>query len=274
MDLATSVLGGLVVFSTFGAMAKILGTSVDHVATSGYGLAFVVYPETLSRMPLTHVWSILFFFMLFTLGLDSEFGLMETVLTCLQDEFPALRRRKSAVCITAGAICFLLGLPCVCPGGDYVVSLMDHYGADFAVLILAFWEVVAVMWGYGVKNVLMDLEYMLGAKPCFWWYWAFCWTTACPGIISFLFLYRMFNYKPLKDHEGDVYSQFAQNIGWFICTYTLLPVPVWFFYLVTKSFMMPDIVTWKQRKKFLFAPNRNWHPNDGRSLPASRTNLA
>ena len=34
-------------------------------------------------------------------------------------------------------------------GGDYIVTLMDHYGADFSVLILSCFEVISVMWVYG-----------------------------------------------------------------------------------------------------------------------------
>ncbi|KAK3599575.1 hypothetical protein CHS0354_035812 [Potamilus streckersoni] len=74
MDLLTSIIASFVIFMTFGGMAKDLGVGVQDVAKAGYGLAFVAYPEALSTLPPPQLWSILFFFMLFTLGLDSEAG--------------------------------------------------------------------------------------------------------------------------------------------------------------------------------------------------------
>ena len=64
--------------------------------TTGPALAFIAYPEAILRMPLAPLWSILFFFMLFTLGLDSQFAMVETVTTAVLDQYPKLREKKLA----------------------------------------------------------------------------------------------------------------------------------------------------------------------------------
>jgi solute carrier family 6 noradrenalin transporter-like protein 2 len=67
----TSVYSGLVVFVYLGYMATNLGIEIDKVASEGYSLVFEVYPEALTTLVFARFWSILFFIMLLTLGIDS-----------------------------------------------------------------------------------------------------------------------------------------------------------------------------------------------------------
>ncbi|KAL1476814.1 hypothetical protein MTO96_036223, partial [Rhipicephalus appendiculatus] len=113
MDFITSIIGGIVIFSVLGNMSTELGIDIKDVAKAGQGLAFVAYPEALSRLVVPQLWSFLFFFMLFLLGLDSEFALLETFLTAFYDEFPRSRRYKIPLTFGICLLCFLVGLPCV-----------------------------------------------------------------------------------------------------------------------------------------------------------------
>lgn len=56
-----------------------------HQSASGTGLAFIVFTEAVTEMPASQVWAVLFFIMLFSLGLSSMFGNLEGVLTPLLD---------------------------------------------------------------------------------------------------------------------------------------------------------------------------------------------
>ena len=94
MDFFTSIISSCVVFSILGFLSKETGVPVAEVAKGGQGLAFIAYPEALSTVPLAPLWAILFFLMLFFLGLDSEFALLETVLTAIYDGFPKARGHK------------------------------------------------------------------------------------------------------------------------------------------------------------------------------------
>lgn len=54
-------------------------------SASGTGLAFIIFTEAINQFPGAQFWAVLFFMMLFTLGVDSQFGTLEGVSTSLMD---------------------------------------------------------------------------------------------------------------------------------------------------------------------------------------------
>ena len=78
------------------------------IITAGPGLAFVIYPSAVLSLPASPFWAMLFFIMLITLGLDTQFTLIETVSTTVLDTYPQLTARKPQVIFV---LCFSFFLP-------------------------------------------------------------------------------------------------------------------------------------------------------------------
>ncbi|CAF2974178.1 unnamed protein product [Rotaria socialis] len=114
-DCFTSVFAGFAVFPILGFMSYKTGLPVDQVVKAGPGLAFIAYPQALSIMPGGPFWAVTFFFMLLTLGLDSQFALSDVTISGLLDNFSGLRRYKPFVIIGYCVACYLLALPMCAP---------------------------------------------------------------------------------------------------------------------------------------------------------------
>lgn len=113
----TSFLAGFVIFSVLGYMAHVQHKSIEMVGLEGPGLVFIVYPEAIATMTGSVFWSIIFFLMLITLGLDSTFGGLEAMITALCDEYPKVLGRHREVFVAA----LLFGIYiCALPTTTYV----------------------------------------------------------------------------------------------------------------------------------------------------------
>ncbi|XP_008274789.1 sodium- and chloride-dependent GABA transporter ine [Stegastes partitus] len=223
----TSMLAGFVIFSAVGYMAHIHNLPVDNIATDGPGLVFVVYPEVLSTMPVFQLWAPLFFFMLLCLGLDSQFATVEVAVTFIKDEFgPKLLRflkREELLVLTVCFLCFVLGIPHICKGGIYVFQLMDHYTAVVSLVFLAFFEVVAVCWIFGVPRISLMVKRMLGKTPSI--YFRACWLLLCPLLVLCILISSVVQFTPA--HYGKyTYPGWAEGLGWGVSLVSIVWIPL------------------------------------------------
>ncbi|XP_068994652.1 sodium- and chloride-dependent GABA transporter ine [Embiotoca jacksoni] len=223
----TSIMAGFVIFSAVGYMAHIHNLAVDNIATDGPGLVFVVYPEILSTMPVFQLWAPLFFFMLLCLGLDSQFVTVEVAVTFIKDEIRTkvlrfLKREELlvlAVCIT----CFMLGIPHITKGGIYVFQLMDHYTAVVSLVFLAFFEVVAVCWIFGVPRISLMIKRMQGKPPNI--YFRVCWLLLSPTLVLCILTCSIIQYTP--PHYGKYkYPVWAECVGWCVSMVSIIWIPL------------------------------------------------
>ncbi|ROT67958.1 sodium- and chloride-dependent glycine transporter 2-like [Penaeus vannamei] len=234
-------------------MAHDLGVDIEDVAASGPGLAFIAYPEAISRtLPFPQLWASLFFFMLFTLGLDSEFALLETVLTALYDTFPSTRNQKFKLTALLCVSCFLMGIPMCATMGQYIFYLVDSFGGGVGVLLIAIFELVGLHWVYGVRRFSEDLKFMLGYNPSM--FWKVCWVFIAPVTLILMFIYSAVTWTNPK--YGDVeYPDWAIGIGWFLAAVSVAMIPLVFVLVLLKKLFTGDI-------RRVFSPASNWGPGD------------
>uniref|UniRef100_H0VYU0 Solute carrier family 6 member 14 n=1 Tax=Cavia porcellus TaxID=10141 RepID=H0VYU0_CAVPO len=220
----TSVFAGFAIFSILGHMAHVSGQEVSQVVKSGFDLAFIAYPEALAQIPGGPFWSVLFFLMLLTLGLDSQFAAIETITTTIQDLFPKAMK-KMRIIITSGCclVLFLLGLICV----------------------------TQVCWNKFIK----DIEMMIGAKNwIFWLWWRVCWFAITPVLLTAILIWSL-----VKFHNpvyADIpYPDWAVIIGWCIITFCTIWIPIVAVIKITQA-----KGTICQRIVSCIRPASNWGP--------------
>ncbi|XP_060687936.1 sodium- and chloride-dependent neutral and basic amino acid transporter B(0+)-like [Hemiscyllium ocellatum] len=231
VNCAMSVFAGFVIFSILGHMAHIQDKPVSEVAQSGFGLVFIAYPEALAQLPWAPLWSVSFFFMLLTLGVDTQFAGLETVMTALQDQFPTLVQSKRLL-LTAGvcSLFYLLGLLCVTQAGIYWLNLLDHYVTDWILVITALLQLIGLSWIYGTNRFIKDIEMMIGERTwLFWLWWRMCWILISPFLylihIQAVLIWSLTTFAPLR--YGSVeYPVWSGALGWCMTIFCIMWIPI------------------------------------------------
>ncbi|XP_023562751.1 sodium-dependent neutral amino acid transporter B(0)AT3 isoform X4 [Octodon degus] len=206
--------------------------------TSGPGLAFIVFTEAVLHMPGAPVWAVLFFGMLFSLGLSSMFGNMESVITPLLDMgiFPQWVP-KEVITGLACLVCFLSATCFTLQSGSYWLEVFDNFAASLNLVIFAFLEVVGVVYVYGMKRFCADIEWMTGRWPNL--YWRVSWWVVSPllllGILlSYIVLlthrspsYKAWNpqYELFPSQEEKIYPHWVQAVCLLLSFLPLLWLP-------------------------------------------------
>ena len=246
-DTCTSILAGTIIFAILGHLSHELQKPIGEVVKSGASLAFVSYPEVISKFEvLPQLFAVLFFLMLITLGFGSATGLISNIITAVCDAFPSLPR----VVVTAvtSALGFLTGLLYVTPGGQALLQLVDYYGGSLLVLTLALAEILAIAWVYNVNNVLADLSMMLNIRLGL--YWKLCWSLIIPGCLTFILFFFLYDYKPVEYNQSEIPVSY-QVAGWAIA--------------ITGLAFLPLVITlelWRNKKdvRRAFQPSVKWGP--------------
>ncbi|KAG8224495.1 hypothetical protein J437_LFUL004977 [Ladona fulva] len=253
LDTFTSLLAGFTIFSILGHLAHELGVEdLRSVVQGGTGLAFVSYPDAIAKFnSIPQVFSVLFFLMLFVLGIGSAVSVTGGLMTIYKDIYP-----HAKIWLVTLSICilgFISGLPYVTQGGQFVLNLVDHYGASFVVYVLCAFEVIVINWVYGLENLCQDIYFAIGVKvgP----YWRICWGVLIPVILCTILVYYFINFTPLT-YAGVPYPEAAHVFGWVLTALGLSQIPIWALYELQKHRGKPIM----EMIKCTFRPSKSWGP--------------
>uniref|UniRef100_A0A8C5EN79 Transporter n=1 Tax=Gouania willdenowi TaxID=441366 RepID=A0A8C5EN79_GOUWI len=154
----------------------------------GTGLAFIVFTEAIINMPVSPLWAVLFFIMLFCLGLSTMFGNIEGLVVPLQD-LNILPRTwpKEVVCGLTCLVSFALGLIFAQGSGTYWLALFDNFAGSIPLLVIGFCEMFAVVYIYGIDRFNKDIQFMIGHKPNL--FWQITWRVISPLIMIVILVF-------------------------------------------------------------------------------------
>ncbi|KAE8282200.1 Sodium-dependent neutral amino acid transporter B(0)AT3 [Larimichthys crocea] len=202
-------------------------------SASGTGLAFIVFTEAVIEMPGSQVWAVLFFIMLFSLGLSSMFGNIEGILTPINDlkllpNWIPHEVKTAIICM----ICFLTALLFTLSSGNYWVEVFNGYVGSVPLLIIAFFEIIGVVYVHGMKNFSDDIYFMTGSRPNI--YWKACWMVISPLMLLVVFV----AYVVVQAQKHPTYPTWNPNYDEFPET-KVIPYPDWVFGIIILLCVVP-----------------------------------
>lgn len=252
LDTFTSLLAGCTIFSILGnLMHELKITDIEKVVQGGTGLAFVSYPDAIAKFDIVpQFFSVVFFLMLYTLGIGSAVALAAAVITVICDQFPQFRYWMVTLAICSAG--FLVGLIYITPGGQYILTLVDFYGANFTVFILGSIEMVGIAWIYGVDNFCSDIEFMVGRKLSA--YWRLCWGIITPVLMISILAYAIVTMKP-ETYQDKPFPTSAYAAGWVLFGFGVIQFPIWALVAVFKR---------REGIKSAFQPSELWRPQNSK----------
>lgn len=228
LDTATSLISGCTIFGVLGNLAHNLESKdISSVVSPGTGLAFISYPEAISKFTFVpQLFSVLFFVMLFVLGIGTNVGVTSCCVAAIRDSFPRLKQWQAAAIVVTVSFC--IGLAYVTPGGQFLLNLVDNYAGSMLVLVVAIFELFLLGWWYGVRRVCKNAKLMINQNPG--WYWRSCWGVITPIVMLIILIYTFASYVPLT-YKGIPYPPWAASEYFFdfVCSFLITnpPLQLW-----------------------------------------------
>ncbi len=185
------------VFAILGYMATIQSVPVSEVATSGIGLAFIVFPQIFSTMgTLGSLIGALFFICLIFAGVTSSVSLTEAAAAAIIDKFGFERKKViTGICIVG----FLLSSLFSTGAGLYLLDIIDNFINNYGIVVVGLLEAIFIGYVLKPRTIREHTNSMSYFKIGKWWDIAIKYVT--PGVLLFM-LIQSFLTEMRAPYEG------------------------------------------------------------------------
>jgi len=184
--------------------------SAQVIASQGsFCLGFTSMPAIFGFLPGGIILGFLWFGLLFLAAFSSIVAMAQPMIAFLEDEI-GMNREKAAIVL--GILWFLSSHICIFLRGGWQV--MDFWAGTFGPPLLAFVEVIIIMWIFGSKKMWDEMH--RGAQlhaPTFFYYTAKYITPIFLGLILFVWIYQNIA-QPL--FTGTIFQKALEGVdmGW------------------------------------------------------------
>lgn len=146
LDMMAAVLMGVIIFPA------VMSFGLQNADMEGTALVFVTLPEVFARMPVTRLWSSLFFFLLMVAAITSTVSIAEVSISFVQNRF---RRSRRAACLIVLLPLFVLSaasalsfgpLDSVRIGGLTIFDFLDTIGTNLMLPLASILLCVFMGW--------------------------------------------------------------------------------------------------------------------------------
>jgi NSS family neurotransmitter:Na+ symporter len=208
MDVGFSFFAGVVVFATLGYMAVTTGVDITEVAEPGPGLAFIAYPTAISMMGAWGaVFGVLFFVMLFTLGIDSAFATIEAITLAFKDS--GYKYAKVALMVVVASLA--LALLFATGGGYHWIWIVDHFVNEIGLVIVGILECYIVGHLYSTQKFIDAVNETSEIKISTWWLYSVRYVT--PAVLTIILVGKIVLTAIQGYPEDDSYAGWALFVG-------------------------------------------------------------
>jgi SNF family Na+-dependent transporter len=162
LNFLTSFFAAITLFAFIGHASYKSGVVIKDMPIKGVELPFIAYPAIMSALPFPQFWSILFFIMLVSIGLGTEYGFVDgccTIIYGFLNRAEWFTYSKIWVTISVSIIILIIDLIFFASdAGYYWLELFDHYTIGLNLLIFLYIQMLVIRHYLPLENLVLRVS--------------------------------------------------------------------------------------------------------------------